>query len=65
MAKGKRPNDLAGIACPHCGSKANKITDSREAPHNQIRRRRACECGQRFSTYENVDDDRLEFDACP
>lgn len=63
MAKGKRPNDLAGIACMDCGSKNNRIIDSREAPFNQIRRRRACECGHRFSTYENVDDDRLEFDG--
>ena len=40
--------------CPHCGSTAHRVIDTREA-NDAIRRRRQCEkCSQRFTTYEHV-----------
>jgi transcriptional repressor NrdR len=42
------------MRCPHCGNNQHKVIDTREAGDN-IRRRRKCEeCGQRFTTYEQV-----------
>lgn len=44
-----------GIACPKCGSTVNGVKDCRPALENRIiRRRRACECGNRFTTREMV-----------
>lgn len=56
---GGAPTTL-GTACPKCGSKKSRVIDCRVAPHNQIRRRRECDEGHRYSTYENVDDDGAE-----
>lgn len=46
------------IACPSCGCKRNKCTDSRGTNNDGgIRRRKQCdECGYRFTTYETVVD---------
>jgi transcriptional repressor NrdR len=45
--------------CPHCGYAQHKVIDTRDAG-DAIRRRRQCEqCGQRFTTYENVAADLL------
>lgn len=42
--------------CPYCGAEETKVTDSRPADNNSIRRRRECEkCGKRFTTYEKVE----------
>ena len=42
--------------CPFCGAVDTKVTDSRPAENNAIRRRRECErCGKRFTTYEKVE----------
>ena len=42
--------------CPFCGTIETKVTDSRPADNNSIRRRRECEkCGKRFTTYEKVE----------
>ena len=44
--------------CPHCGFKEDKVVDSRATAENSaIRRRREClKCGQRFTTYEYIED---------
>lgn len=44
--------------CPYCGFKEDKVVDSRATSGNAaIRRRREClKCGQRFTTYEYVED---------
>ncbi|MCL2676902.1 MAG: transcriptional regulator NrdR [Streptococcaceae bacterium] len=42
--------------CPNCKSERLKVVDSRPAD-NMIRRRRECEdCGQRFTTFERVEE---------
>jgi len=42
------------MKCPFCGHDTTKVTDSRTAEAG-IRRRRKCEdCGERFTTYEQV-----------
>ena len=47
------------MRCPHCGSTNLQVIDSREAPE-AVRRRRECEHGHRFTTYE-----RHEAFVCP
>jgi transcriptional repressor NrdR len=44
--------------CPNCGFKEDKVVDSRATAENSaIRRRREClKCGQRFTTYEYIED---------
>jgi len=44
--------------CPYCGFKDDKVVDSRAtAEDSAIRRRREClKCGQRFTTYEYIED---------
>ncbi|MFC1657917.1 transcriptional regulator NrdR [Candidatus Omnitrophota bacterium] len=44
--------------CPFCGFKEDKVVDSRATAENSaIRRRRECaKCGQRFTTYEYIED---------
>lgn len=46
------------MKCPYCRSLESKVIDSRVAKEgNSIRRRREClECGQRYTTYERVED---------
>lgn len=47
------------MECPHCGHAQHKVIDTRDAG-DAIRRRRRCDnCGQRFTTYENVAADLL------
>ena len=45
------------VRCPYCEVDRDRVIDSRAAEEGQaIRRRRAClTCGQRFSTYERVE----------
>ena len=47
--------------CPYCGFKEDKVVDSRATAENSaIRRRREClKCGQRFTTYEYIEDASL------
>lgn len=40
------------MICPMCGSDYNKVVDSRMNSDGIVRRRRLCECGLRFTTYE-------------
>lgn len=46
------------MRCPYCGVDDDRVVDSRSAADGSaIRRRRECAiCGQRFTTYERVDD---------
>lgn len=43
------------MACPECGVRNTRVSDMRPSDHNQIRRRRICLNGHRFTTYENAD----------
>ncbi len=45
------------MRCPYCGLDEDRVIDSRSAEDGgAVRRRRACRaCGQRFSTYERVE----------
>src|SRR5712675_1799988 len=45
------------MRCPKCGSRDDKVIDSRQSRDNSsIRRRREClGCGYRFTTYEQVE----------
>jgi transcriptional repressor NrdR len=46
------------MKCPYCGSKQNRVIDSRESKGGEsIRRRRECEdCNKRFTSYERVEE---------
>lgn len=41
----------ACVPCPECGARMSSVLDCR-ASGNAVRRRRECECGRRFTTYE-------------
>ena len=45
------------MKCPYCSNPDSKVVDTRTiGENNSIRRRRVCEkCGERFTTYERVD----------
>jgi len=45
------------MRCPYCGGEDHRVLDSRPSDAGTaIRRRRACDgCGQRFSTFERVE----------
>src|ERR1700736_2769114 len=45
------------MRCPKCGSRDDKVIDSRQSrDSSSIRRRRQClKCGYRFTTYEDID----------
>ncbi len=49
------------MRCPYCDSDEDRVVDSRASDEGEsIRRRRACRsCGQRFSTYERVEQSTL------
>ena len=44
--------------CPYCNSQDSRVVDSRETESKEaIRRRRECSsCGQRFTTYEKIEE---------
>jgi len=46
------------MLCPYCGSKEDRVLDSREAPDGTaIKRRRECKhCGRRFTTFEQIEE---------
>lgn len=47
--------------CPECGGVENKVLETRKLEGDNItKRRRACKCGHRFSTFELVVDETLE-----
>jgi transcriptional repressor NrdR len=46
------------VQCPLCQANSTQVIDTRPAP-DAVRRRRACSaCGQRFTTYERVEEQR-------
>ena len=49
------------MRCPFCGSLEDRVVDSREGEGGKvIRRRRKClKCKRRFTTYEEVEENRL------
>jgi transcriptional repressor NrdR len=49
------------MRCPKCGCQDDKVIDSRASREGSaIRRRREClECGHRFTTYEEIEQQRL------
>jgi transcriptional repressor NrdR len=46
------------VHCPYCSSDSTRVVDSRlSEPGDAVRRRRECEsCGNRFTTYERVEE---------
>lgn len=46
------------MRCPFCGSKEDKVLDSRESPDGDtIKRRRECKhCGRRYTTFEQIEE---------
>jgi transcriptional repressor NrdR len=46
------------VNCPYCGSADSRVVESRETDGKEaIRRRRECTtCGQRFTTYEKIEE---------
>jgi transcriptional repressor NrdR len=46
------------MRCPFCGSKEDKVLDSRESNEgDHIKRRRECKfCGRRFTTFEQIEE---------
>src|SRR6056297_1436159 len=49
------------MKCPYCHNLESKVIDSRYTDgHSKIRRRRECmKCGERFTTYERIEDTPL------
>ncbi len=52
VAPGKVPGS-SGPTCPACGRRKSKTSDTRPSG-DMIRRRRQCQCGRRFTTFETV-----------
>jgi transcriptional repressor NrdR len=50
------------MLCPHCGSPHNRVVNSRDAQNaTAIRRRREClNCGERFTTFETIEDSPVQ-----
>ncbi len=42
----------ASFQCEKCGSRQTGTTDTRAAAYGCTRRRRVCQCGHKFTTYE-------------
>ena len=66
--EGYRMSDVGGILCPECGRQTSVIDSRRvegktqgQAPRGvqSIRRRRKCDCGNRFTTYETILDEGI------
>ena len=48
------------VLCPYCAADSTQVIDTRPIPDG-VRRRRECgECGERFTTYERVEEPRLD-----
>ena len=46
------------MLCPFCSAESNQVIDTRPAA-DAVRRRRQCDaCGQRFTTYERIEEQR-------
>ncbi len=47
------------MRCPHCGHSDSKVIDSRSVDQGIRRRRQCLQCGERFTTYERIDNSVL------
>ena len=49
------------MTCPYCAFESTRVVDSRiTEPGNSVRRRRECaRCGNRFTTYERIEEPRV------
>jgi transcriptional repressor NrdR len=48
------------VLCPFCSADSTQVIDTRPIPDG-VRRRRECgDCGERFTTYERVEEPRLD-----
>ena len=47
------------MRCPYCHSEESRVTDSRDIAESVRRRRECLRCGQRFTTYERVENVNL------
>jgi transcriptional repressor NrdR len=51
---------IPGVLCPFCSTDSTQVIDTRPIPDG-VRRRRECGgCGERFNTYERVEEPKLE-----
>ena len=49
------------VHCPFCSADSTQVIDTRPIPDG-VRRRRECgDCGERFTTYERVEEPRLDI----
>ena len=46
---------MAKMACPVCGLPSTQTYDTRQSQFNEIKRRRKCDAGHKFTTYESID----------
>lgn len=53
---------ILGPTCPSCGSTDSSVVDSRPNPSGQIRRRRECGNGHRYTTYEATTGNLMDGD---
>lgn len=50
----RRTMSAKGPTCPVCNGRLSDVIDTRPVSDGMVRRRRACACGHRFTTYEIV-----------
>ena len=56
-----RGRRIVCVLCPFCSADSTQVIDTRPSPDG-VRRRRECgECGERFTTYERVEEPRLDI----
>lgn len=53
---------VLGPTCPRCRSTESSVVDTRPNPSGEIRRRRECPKGHRYTTYEAIDATRGDVD---
>lgn len=45
---------FADVPCPGCQQRQSRVVDSVGTKRGSVRRRRACACGRRYTTYERA-----------
>jgi transcriptional repressor NrdR len=48
------------VLCPFCSADSTQVIDTRPIPDGVRRRRQCGDCGERFTTYERVEEAKLE-----
>src|SRR5215216_5752510 len=48
------------VLCPFCSADSTQVIDTRPSPDGVRRRRQCGECGERFTTYERVEEPRVD-----